>query len=64
MMIFSTADVYRMKEIINECDSVDEVCEYCNLFSQYIAEMISNKCLQFEFKNFLRRTANQKINEL
>lgn len=62
--MLSSRDITRMEQIINECDSPDEVCEYCELFSQYITEMISNKCLQFEFKNFLRRTANQKIDNL
>lgn len=64
MMIFSTADVYRMKEIINECDSVDEVVQYCDLFRQYINEILGMNCLSFSIKEDLKRTANQKINEL
>ncbi len=62
--MLSSQDITRMEHIINECETPDEVCEYCDLFASYITEMIVNKCLQFEFKNFLRRTANRKIDLL
>ena len=62
--MLSSLDINKMKHIINECETPDEVCEYCDLFATYITEMITNRCLQFEFKNYLRRAANRKIEQL
>ncbi len=62
--MLTTKDLFLMKVIILQCESVEEVCEYCELFTQYINELLPQSNDRFQAKEYLRREANSKIYSL